>query len=196
MDVFVAPARGEWERKAYEDWLIENGFNPITLEPKPQHINKPLILCGGADIGKNLVRDSLEFAWIESALIHKQPIIGVCRGMQILNVWFGGKVENLPEPLVEIHRLDEFEDDADHTERVSQFHLVKNSVGGLLNVNSRHHQYCSEVADNFNVIYRSLENGLPEAIMDIKRQIYAVQWHPERGESDNNEFPLNFLKKS
>ena len=66
MDVFVAPARGEWERKAYEDWLIENGFNPITLESKPQHINKPLILCGGADIGKNLVRDSLEFAWIKA----------------------------------------------------------------------------------------------------------------------------------
>ena len=124
MEVLLAPPKGNIELKSYLEWLSSYGFTPIILEPKIQQIYLPLILCGGADIGKNLTRDSLEYHWIQNALANNQPIIGICRGMQILNSYFDGLVEDLPELIEEDHTCDVFMDDTDHTHRLSNFHFV------------------------------------------------------------------------
>jgi GMP synthase-like glutamine amidotransferase len=195
MQVFIAPPKGERELEMYKIWLTANGFEPIVLERRIQHIHKPLILCGGADLGKNIQRDSLEFGWIESAIIHGQPIIGVCRGMQVLNRYFGGQVTDLEDLITEDHRSDLFDDDVDHSERLSQFHFVVDEFRNAMRVNSRHHQYCSEIAPNFKVTYWAFGDMVPEAIEDADRKIWAVQWHPERDESDDNEYPLNKLRQ-
>ena len=166
------------------------GYEYEILES--QKIEGPLLLCGGTDIGKDPVRDQKEFNWIKEALDSEYPIIGICRGMQILNKYFGGEVTTLEDLVVESHRSDDFSDDADHSERISQFHLVEGLDGKSIMVNSRHHQYCSKVADNFTVTYRSLtDDSIPEAFEDLDRNIWAVQWHPERVESDNNLYPLD-----
>jgi len=53
----------------------------------------------------------------------------------------------------------------------------------MFEVNSRHHQWCSSVADNFKVICMSFDGGyIPEAFEDDSLKIIAVQWHPERQE--------------
>lgn len=192
--MYIGPPLGLIELDIYVQWLRNNGINPSVLKSTDLIIDKPLLLCGGPDIGVNKKRDRLEFNWIRSAIENKQPIIGVCRGMQILNVYFGGMVKSLNETNTEFHRLDSFEDDSDHVERVSQYHLVKDHFENILMVNSRHHQYCSKVAKNFKVTYTSLEGGfIPEAFEDKIRNIYGVQWHPERMESENNIFPLNMI---
>jgi gamma-glutamyl-gamma-aminobutyrate hydrolase PuuD len=64
-----------------------------------------------------------------------------------------------------------------------------------MRVNSRHHQYCSEIAPNFKVTHRAFGNLVPEGIEDVDNKIWAVQWHPEREESDDNVYPLNMLKE-
>jgi putative glutamine amidotransferase len=64
--------------------------------------------------------------------------------------------------------------------------------GNLIEVNSRHHQHCSTLANNFKVTYQT-KDGLVEGIEDVERKIWAVQWHPEREECENNEYPLNKL---
>lgn len=195
--MFIAPPRGSSELELYIQWLNQHGLKYTVLTPEVTTINQPLLLCGGADIGVNKRRDRLEFNWIRSALENGQPIFGVCRGMQILNVYFGGMVNSLNEKVEESHRLDSFEDDMDHGKRISQFHEVEDLDGNKLMVNSRHHQYCSTVANNFKVTYKSIDGGMiPEAFEDRKRMIYAVQWHPERFESDNNMIPLNFLNET
>lgn len=192
--ILIAPTRGEKDLENYIDWITSCGLECKILTSDVKEINYPLLLCGGADVGKNPVRDELEFGWIKSALNNNQPIIGVCRGMQILNIYFGGLVDTVSESITEDHRLDEFEDDSDHSERLSQFHLVEDKFGNGLRVNSRHHQYCSKVADNFQVTYTSVGCGnIPEAFEDKNRKIYAVQWHPERGESSDDLFPLSLL---
>lgn len=191
--VLVAPPYGELEKQMYKDWLLEHGFKPYFLGTECRNIDAPLILCGGADIGKNPKRDAREIQWIESALENKQPIIGVCRGMQLLNHYFdqnANNVENIPEHLTENHLNDSFEDDDDHSYRLSQFHNVIDIDGNTMNVNSRHHQYCRWVSLNFDITHRA-EDGTVEGIADYKRNIWAVQWHPERNECDNNEYPLN-----
>jgi len=147
--VLVAPPKGSIERQTYLNWLTKNGFEPFPMENNDIEIEYPLILCGGPDIGTNTTRDANEMRWIASALKNNQPIIGICKGMQILNHYFGGTVSNIPEELKENHLIDSFEDDNDHSARVSQYHLVSDIYGNITEVNSRHHQYCETIPDNF-----------------------------------------------
>lgn len=190
MKVFLAPPKGPKELVAFIDWLTHHGFEPITLQSNTP-INGPLILAGGADIGKDTSRDINELRWIQEALVKKQPIIGVCRGMQILNHYFGGTVEDLDLVLEEAHAAADFSDAADHTGRPSRLHLIEDRDGNQMQVNSRHHQYCDKIADNFTKTH--VGGGIVEAIEDLDRQIWAVQWHPERWESDDNLYPLDKL---
>ena len=191
--VLVAPPYGELEKQMYRDWLVENGFKPYFLGTECKNIDAPLILCGGADIGKNPKRDARELEWIKSALENGQPIIGVCRGMQLLNHYFeNDSIENIPEQLTENHLNDMFEDDDDHSYRLSQFHNVYDIDGNSMEVNSRHHQRCRWVALNFEITHRS-DDGTVEGIADYGRKIWAVQWHPERGECGDNKYPLDKL---
>lgn len=195
--MFIAPPKGSYELELYTQWLTQYNIKYDILTPDTTKINQPLLLCGGADVGINKRRDRLEFNWIRSAIENGQPIIGVCRGMQMLNVYFGGMVKSLNETITESHRLDSFEDDDDHGKRVSQYHLVEDLDGNQIKVNSRHHQYCSKIAKNFKVTYTSIDGGnIPEAFEDRSLGIYAVQWHPERFESDNNMIPLNSLNET
>ena len=192
--ILIAPPKGKADLKSYVDWVEDMGFDPVVLEDDHQKIDGPLLLCGGADLGVNLARDERELRWLQNALENGQPIIGVCRGMQLLNHYFGGKVETIWDSIVEDHRSDDFTDDEDHTERLSQYHWVMDLDQNMFSVNSRHHQYCSEVAENFKVTHMSFGCGyIPEAFEDKKRKIWAVQWHPERMESADNMYPLNKL---
>jgi gamma-glutamyl-gamma-aminobutyrate hydrolase PuuD len=181
LKVYVAPPKGEIEKETYINWLESNGYEPTILDLRYKKIDAPLILCGGADIGKNPERDQSELNWIKLALEHQMPIVGICRGMQILNSYFGGEVSDLKNIIVEYHQSDEFSDDTDHSERESQFHYIKNIDDVMFEVNSRHHQWCSTIADNFKVTHTSFDGGwIPEAVEDETHKIVAVQWHPER----------------
>ena len=74
------------------------------------------------------------------------------------------------------------------------FFLGKDLDGNLINVNSRHHQHCNVIADNFKTTHISFPmNSIVEGFEDLENQIWAVQWHPEKMESENNEYPLDKL---
>lgn len=193
MRILIAPTKNTTDLESYIKWVEHYGFTAQILK-EDSEIDAPLLLCGGADIGKNSQRDMIELEWIRMAIKANQPIIGICRGMQILNYHFGGMVESLDEAINEDHTCDDFTDDNNHVNRISHYHWVIDEDGRVDRVNSRHHQYCSEVADNFIVTHTSLGGGyIPEAIKDEKLKIWAVQWHPERFEMTDNSYPLNML---
>jgi len=192
MKIYVAPPRGKREKEAYQNWLTHYNYEPIWMDARFK-VKGPLLLCGGADIGKDTKRDSQEFIWIKQALEGNYPILGVCRGMQILNHYFGGEVADIEDWLVEDHKASDFSEDIDHSGKPSQYHIVEDLDGNLFNVNSRHHQHCKVIADNFEPTHISIVNSIVEGFSDEGRQIWAVQWHPERMESDDNEYPLKKL---
>lgn len=138
--------------------------------------------CGSVD----RYRDSLEFALITSGLKERMPIIGICRGEQILNVRFGGTLHiDIPTDFdtTVIHRQKDWR---------NCFHMVEvlpntllSELSGLTNgeVTSNHHQGI-EIPGHDLRISALAKDGLPEAIEwnkpDGKGFLMAVQWHPER----------------
>jgi gamma-glutamyl-gamma-aminobutyrate hydrolase PuuD len=142
-----------------------------------------LVLPGGADVDSKRYTDVPEFGtfspntWLEHFdikilpnLLGKMPIFGICRGLQTLNVTFGGTLRNLWW-----HPYSQFDEQAVHKIEIDG---KKDSM----RVNSFHHQAISKVAPNFVVEAKTsaIDESVIEAISDYKKNIFAVQWHPER----------------
>ncbi len=160
-----------------------------------------LVLHGGADVSPlsygeqplqerwagDKIRDEYEIDLVAAFERHGKPVFGVCRGLQLLNVAFGGTLyQDIATQMPEALR---------HRDPVTydlNFHTVDLVPGSRLaglypgtprvKVNSIHHQAIKELAPGFEVEAVSDEDGLVEAIRRSdsgKPYLAAVQWHPE-----------------
>ena len=150
-----------------------------------------LILCGGSDIspgyyGEEIngsvniddARDKAEMELIRKFVEAGKPILGICRGCQILNVYFGGSLYQ------HIDNAREHASNADY----DLIHLATAVRGSLLHrlygeafvVNSYHHQAVKKLGDGFQITMTSGPEQIVEAIEHETLSIFAVQWHPER----------------
>ena len=159
---------GTWPLKSqpYRDLMKRAGF--VEGDEK----SEILLLPGGADIGMRPERDREEFAHWSNWVRKGKPIIGICRGMQVMLHLTGNElIEHLPD----------FSNSIQHTTingswlGQSSFH---NTELGLL-VNSRHHQGFTNVNNLWEVLDR-MNDGIIEAVINNKQ--FGVQWHPEHPE--------------
>ncbi|WP_028060042.1 gamma-glutamyl-gamma-aminobutyrate hydrolase family protein [Candidatus Solirubrobacter pratensis] len=157
-----------------------------------------LMLAGGADIDPGSYgerrhhcttntrpeRDRAEIALALEALERDIPVLGICRGMQLLNVARGGTlVQHLPDDVGHgDHRraLGSF-DDADHDVRLEPGSLAAHACGELLHqTKSHHHQAVDALGEGVVASGWSTLDGLVEAIeLPEARWALGVQWHPE-----------------
>ncbi len=150
-----------------------------------------LLLPGGGDIDPALYgaenersanvdrfRDLKELELIRAFSVTRRPILGICKGIQILNVAFGGAIDQDIEN-AKVHRWEERTGDKVHKVLAPEGSFLRPLYGDEFFVNSAHHQALDPVAPGLSVAAQA-EDGVVEAVENREKSIFAVQWHPER----------------
>jgi putative glutamine amidotransferase len=157
-----------------------------------------LILAGGADIdprtyaaephpatkGTVPERDRTEVALLRAAIERDLPVLGICRGMQLLNVARGGTlIQHLPDVVDhdEHRRHPGSFDGSEHDVDIEPGSLAATTAGEERHeVRSHHHQAIAELGDGLLITGHSSIDELPEAIeLPGCTFVLGVQWHPE-----------------
>ena len=199
----ISPAR-------YLQAVQRAGGRPVLLPPDPEDAEDPgevldlldaLVVTGGAgDLDPALYgeerhpetgpvqeeRDAYELALVRGALEREMPVLGICRGMQILNVAYGGTIEqHLPDVLGHEEHRHTPGTFADH-----EVHLVPDSLAaratgsGRTPAKSHHHQGIKEVGEGLQVTGRAVDDDAVEALEDSSFPfVLGVLWHPEEDEN-------------
>lgn len=129
-------------------------------------------------------REATDFALLEFAEKLALPVMGICFGVQSLNVFRGGSlVQDIPSVVSNPVGHD---DEVRHLVRISQDSLIGNLAGkNEAEVNSDHHQSIQNPGRNLRPVAFA-PDGVVEAVEDTRgRFIVGVQWHPERGWKDD-----------
>ncbi len=121
-----------------------------------------------------------------------KPIFGVCGGFQELNVYFGGSIKKIPMP-GDPHQY------STHNIDIASDSFVYDVFGSeTATINSYHSWMLDRVAPCFDVVAKSSEDGIIEAIECKEKKIFAVEWHPEQsyhtGDRIENKFFENFIE--
>ena len=182
-------------------------FLPSSADPA-DYANRldGLLLSGGTDIDParysqepcaelltpEPARDAFEMVLLDGAAAAGMPVLGICRGIQVLNVHGGGTLHqhtaphacyNQPPNSV-AHRVD-----------LAEGSLAASLYGPSVRVNSLHHQTLDEIADGYDATGRS-DDGAIEVIESRRRPWLGVQWHPEMMDSRDRDPAFDWLVKA
>lgn len=178
--------------------ISQNGGSPVILpDCESLSVCNALVFPGGIDVDPELynerphkelgqVNRALDDFWIEAAryaVSHKIPVLGICRGLQLLNVFFGGSLyqDIKSERRDSInHRQGISRSSTSHSVCIYEDTRLYRILGTKsISVNSMHHQAVKSRAESLRISSRSSEDGIVEGMESPDGSIIAVQWHPE-----------------
>lgn len=178
----------------YEKAVEKAGGEALSYHcPDPEMEFDALILAGGGDVDPaefqepnrgsrdiDIPRDKVELALVNRCVCENKPILGICRGHQVVNVALGGNIyQDMNDRLVEMHAEDADGKDKIHPVQVGILTMLDSLYGQDLTVNSSHHQAIRQFGQG---LYRTAwdENGVVEAMQHGTLPIWTVQFHPEQ----------------
>ena len=133
-------------------------------------------------------RDAIDELLLQDAYTMHKPVLGICYGTQLLNVYRRGSlVQHIESPVNhEAGRTVQVAHEAE-IDPASRLAEVLGSRNRLIPVNSSHHQAVEQVGDGLRVVARCPEDGVIEALEGTSPDhfVIAVQWHPERSVEDD-----------
>lgn len=192
-------------------YVAKEGVLPVLIpdldDEKLQAIVKEMdgfVFQGGTDVAPEAygeepigrwkgdpIRDAYELKLFDLAVKSKKPILAICRGMQLMNVYFGGSLYQDTDT-----QLDDVLTHRDANSYDFLYHEIAFTPGKILDkiyqnarikqVNSVHHQSVKKLGKNLEVLAESPADGIIEAIGYTKGTegwIVGVQWHPEFSET-------------
>lgn len=159
--------------------------------PVPDLSYDGLLLAGGDDMdpalfgqadrgsrGIDRARDEAEQALLDAFLQAGKPVLAICRGHQVVNVWLGGNlIQDLDPSLAPFHAGGEA--DRVHLVKAVEGSLLHRLYGPVFPVNSWHHQALGRLGRGLSASARS-EGGVVEAMEHNTLPLISVQFHPER----------------
>ncbi|WP_010240718.1 gamma-glutamyl-gamma-aminobutyrate hydrolase family protein [Clostridium arbusti] len=163
-----------------------------------------LILSGGYDVNPLIYgeeprqklgailpeRDKFDIWLLEEACKMNKPVLGICRGIQIMNAAFGGSINqdlSYDENCYIKHFQETSPSTAGHTVEILEGSKLHSILGSKITTNSFHHQTLNRIAEGFTVTAKA-KDGTVEAIeKDGENFVLGIQWHPEMMSSSSQE---------
>ncbi|SDT57218.1 gamma-glutamyl-gamma-aminobutyrate hydrolase family protein [Jiangella sp. DSM 45060] len=198
--LIVVTAGHKTPPEPYEKAVERAGARPLVLTPSGAVPPLPddaagLVLAGGASVeparyGSGIEpgvtptmdppRDALEWAMIDQALERGLPILAICRGLQVVNVYYGGSLhqELARTSYAPVHRPDQARNHVAHPVRAHGGRLAELLGPDQIWVNSIHRQGVKRLGTGLLATVFA-DDGLIEGVETPDGQVLAVQWHPE-----------------
>lgn len=181
--------------RAYTDALAAAGacLMIVPAQPDAQTLDQlaqfadGLMLTGGCDVAParygeepdpacgpiDAERDAIEYALLDAFVRRRKPVLGICRGAQVINCYFGGTLwQDLPSQRGVVHR------NVAHPVACTKDSFLAPLFGEAFVTNSSHHQSVKTPGEGLEIIASSGE--IVEALAHRELPVYAVQFHPER----------------
>lgn len=174
----------------YRQALKQAGITPILSDQiEDENLYDGLLLPGGGDISpifyhrKNrgcqnicITEDIIQILLFHRFLEQKKPILGICKGMQLINVALGGNLlQDLPTK--NLHAYDNT--DRYHNTKALSGSRLHSLYGNDCITNSAHHQAINKLGDHLRITQHA-HDGVAEGIEHDSLPILGIQWHPER----------------
>jgi len=170
-----------------------------------------LLISGGYDIDPLLYGEephrALEFVYrdtdifqlrtIKTALAKGQPLLAICKGIQLLNVACGGTIyqdlDEIPDSFVK-HSQNRKRSCPSHTVVAEEGSVIAELLGTTFPVNSYHHQAVKDVGRGLKVTSRAMDGVAESLEMEGESFVIGVQWHPEMMMSGGDDMLPLFLR--